>query len=115
MTALLFALVFITNERAGTISVIDAQTDRVVSTFAVGTRVRGMAVSPDQKRLYVAVSHFKGQPSRGPDEVAVIDTAARKIVRHFCAGTDPEGIAITPDGHETSRTASRTPSASSTW
>jgi PQQ-dependent catabolism-associated beta-propeller protein len=100
VNALLLALVFITNERAGTISVIDAGTNRVVATVPVGTRVRGMVVSPDQKRLYVAVSHFKGKPNRVPDQVAVIDTATLKIVKHIPAGTDPEGIAITPDGRK---------------
>src|SRR5207237_416550 len=98
LAVLLAATVFVTNERAGTITAIDSPSNKVVKTFAVGTRVRGMALSPDGKRLYVAVSHFRDQPARRPDEIAVIDARSFAIVAHFKSGTDPEGIALSPDG-----------------
>ena len=49
-------LVFITNERAGTISVIDAATDKVVDTIMTGARPRGIRVSENGKHAYVAIS-----------------------------------------------------------
>src|SRR5436309_4486723 len=95
---LLAATVFVTNERAGSITVIDSSTDKVVKTIAVGTRTRGMALSPDGRRLYVAVGHCRDRPARGPDEIAVVDTNSLRVTGHFKSGTDPEGVAISPDG-----------------
>src|ERR1051326_4204785 len=40
-------LAFVTNERDGTITVIDTNTDRVYSTIKVGGRLRGIRLSPD--------------------------------------------------------------------
>ncbi|HMC23343.1 MAG TPA: cytochrome D1 domain-containing protein, partial [Thermoanaerobaculia bacterium] len=98
LAVLLAATVFVTNERAGSVTVIDSSTDKVVKTIAVGTRTRGMALSPDGKRLYVAVSHFRDRPAHGPDEIAVVDTKSFRITDHFKSGTDPEGVALSPDG-----------------
>jgi PQQ-dependent catabolism-associated beta-propeller protein len=95
LAVLLAARVFVTSERAGTLTMIDGAT---VKTIAVGTRPRGIVLSPDGKRLYVAISHFRGQPSKTPDGVVAIDPSTLKIVRRYKAGTDPEGIAMAPDG-----------------
>jgi YVTN family beta-propeller protein len=86
---------FVTSERAGTVTMIDGPK---IKTISVGTRPRGIVLSPDGKRLYVAVSHFRGQPSKTPDGVVAIDPATMTIIRRYKAGTDPEGIAMTPDG-----------------
>lgn len=88
--------IFITNERAGTITVLDSTTDKVTATIATPGRPRGMAA--DGTSLYVAVSHFRDKPHPRPDEIVAIDLASRKIVRRYDGGTDPEGVAITPDG-----------------
>ena len=95
---LLAAIVFVTNERAGTMTAIDSTTDNVIKTISLGTRTRGMALSPDGRRLYVAVSHFRDRPSNGADHIAVIDTKAIAVIKRLPSGTDPEGIAISPDG-----------------
>src|SRR5205085_1326121 len=92
------ALVFVTNERAGSLTVIDSATDQVIQTIAIGARTRGMALSPDGTKLYVAVSHFRDRPAKVPDHIAVIDTHTLAITRKLPSGTDPEGIAISPDG-----------------
>ncbi|MGA8808490.1 MAG: hypothetical protein WB973_11485, partial [Thermoanaerobaculia bacterium] len=89
------AKLFVTSERAGTVTMIDGA---AMKTIAVGTRPRGIVLSPDGKRLYVAVSHFRGQFSKTADGVVAIDPMTLKIIRRYKAGTDPEGIAITPDG-----------------
>ena len=92
---LLAARVFVTSERAGTVTVIDGVKTKAI---AVGTRPRGIVLSPDGKRLYVAVSHFRGQYSKTADGVVAIDPMTLQIIRRYKAGTDPEGIAMMPDG-----------------
>ncbi|HKO02866.1 MAG TPA: hypothetical protein VJ032_14305, partial [Thermoanaerobaculia bacterium] len=71
--------IFVTNERGGTIAVIDSNTDRVIGNIAAPMRPRGIVLSPDRKRLYVAVSHFRDKPSRTRDGVLALDTATLKI------------------------------------
>ncbi len=48
--------VYVSNEDSRNITVIDAATDSVVATIEVGTRPRGIKVSPDGKTVYVALS-----------------------------------------------------------
>src|SRR5262245_18273256 len=55
--------IYVTNENSGDVSVIDSNTNEVVSTIMVGKRPRGIHVSPDKKTLYVALS---GSPIAGP-------------------------------------------------
>src|SRR5207247_10575962 len=59
LAVLLAATVFVTNERAGSVPVIDSSTDQVVKTIAVGTRTRGMARGHAGRRPCVAVRHFR--------------------------------------------------------
>ena len=51
---------------------------------------KGMALSPDARRLYVATG-------RG-NSVAVLDTGGMKLLTLIPVGQRPWGIAITPDG-----------------
>lgn len=55
----LFALLDVTDERAGSVQVIDTNPDRAVTTARIGNRPRGLAMSPDGKQLYVAVSRWR--------------------------------------------------------
>src|SRR5215212_5837715 len=48
--------VFVTNEASGDLTVIDAATQAVIATAPLGKRPRGIQVSPDGRRLYVALS-----------------------------------------------------------
>src|SRR5881628_1322970 len=48
--------VYVTNETGGDMSVIDATTNAVVATIALGKRPRGIIASPDRTLLYVALS-----------------------------------------------------------
>lgn len=88
--------VFVSNERDGTVTVIDRRTDRVVGRIEVGSRPRGVAWS--HGNLFVALTN---QNTRRPGAVAAVaevaDGDARRI-RRFPGGTDPEGIAVSPDG-----------------
>src|SRR5204863_6594827 len=72
------AKIFVTSERAGTVTMIDGAT---IKTIAVGTRPRGIVLSPSGKRLYVAVSHFRGQFSKTPDGVVAVDPMTLTIIR----------------------------------
>lgn len=104
-------VVYVSNERAGDVSVIDGETRKVVRTIEAGKRPRGIHVSDDGRTLYVATS---GSPRMGPgadrerakslvadksaDGIAVIDLAAGKRVRQLRVGSDPEEFALGRDG-----------------
>lgn len=89
---------FVSNERDGTVTVIDTKTDRVVSTINVGARPRGIRTSPDGKLVYVALSFSSQQTPGTINKVAAIDAATGKVVGQYDAGTDPEQFAISADG-----------------
>jgi YVTN family beta-propeller protein len=77
---------YVSNGRAGTISVIDTHSYELRNTIKVGTRPWGIAVSPDGKFLYSA---------NGPsNDVSVVDLAANKEVARVKAGTSPWSVAI---------------------
>jgi YVTN family beta-propeller protein len=103
-------LLFVTNERSGDLSVIDAAEGEVVATVPLGKRPRGIVLSPDRRALFIALS---GSPIQGPpgsprrdvgpadrsaDGIGEVDVAERRLRRVIQAGTDPEQLAISPDG-----------------
>ncbi len=83
--------VWVTNETGNTVSVINAATNQVESTIAVGKRPRGIGKSPDGKWVYVALGD--------EGKIAVIDAKKMKVVRKFSSGPDPEAFAIHPNGN----------------
>src|SRR5215207_10851862 len=85
-------LAFVTNERDGTITVIDTNTDRVYSTIKVGGRLRGIRLSPDRTRIWVAISYPTNQ-SQGEDKIAELDFNGN-IIAKYEAGTDPENFVV---------------------
>lgn len=101
--------VLVTNERSGTLSVIDGKTYRVLATVPLGKRPRGLKASPDGKLLYVALS---GSPIAGPgvdertlppadkgaDGIGVVDLASLKLLRVLRGVSDPEQLAVSVDG-----------------
>ncbi len=107
--------VLVTNERSGDVSVIDAASRKVIQTIPVGTRPRGIAVSADGTRAFVAISAtaIGGPPSTsaptaatrpttrksaaGNDGVAVIDLTQMKLIQTLISGRDPESLALSPD------------------
>ena len=48
---------YVSNEKDGTITVIDIAHDQRLSTIQVGARPRGIRLSPDGKMLWVALSY----------------------------------------------------------
>lgn len=92
---------YVSNERAGTVQVIDSTTDRVAAAAKVGNRPRGLVVSPDGRLIYVAVSWWRDgkRPRTGKEAIVALDATSLKIVRSYTAGgTDPECVAVSPDG-----------------
>jgi YVTN family beta-propeller protein len=85
-------LAFVTNERDGTITVIDTVRDRVYSTLKVGGRLRGIRLSPDRSKIWVAISYPSNQ-SQGEDKIAELDLKGHVIAKYE-AGTDPENFVV---------------------
>jgi YVTN family beta-propeller protein len=83
--------VFVSDGRAGTVSVIDSRSYAVTATIKVGTRPWGIVLSPDGKYLFAA---------NGPsNDVSVVDLATNKEISRIKAGESPWGIAVVPLSH----------------
>lgn len=104
-------LLYVSNEDSGTLSVIDTSALEVVATVPVGKRPRGVRVSPDGARVFVAVSGSPKCPPSVPDEecakrvadkaldgIAVVDARTRRKVAVLPGGSDPEQFDLSPDG-----------------
>ena len=78
---------------SNSVSVIDTRKNEVVANLLVEARPRGVAVSPDSRRLYVT-SEIGGT-------VSTVDAGTHKI-RHVLRLGDgegkPVGVAVAPDG-----------------
>jgi DNA-binding beta-propeller fold protein YncE len=91
---------FASNGNNDNITVIDLKTDVVVKEIALkpdesvkqfrGVIPFGLAVSPDEKQLFVAES--------GINAVGVIDLKSFKVLGHIPAGWFPSKLKVTPDG-----------------
>ncbi|BAV98781.1 YncE family protein [Lysobacter enzymogenes] len=92
----------VSNARAATLSVFDAQRKRPLATVALsreGKEYRdtmlgraalpiGVVADPARPRVYVAIS--------GGDEIAVIDRASWKPVAYWKTGREPDAVAVAP-------------------
>ena len=118
--------IFVSDEHSGEVTVIDGGDFKVVGTFPVGKRPRGIHASSDGKTVYVALS---GTPIEGPpqldaqgnpilkknnksdddddddakadksaDGIGVVNVAQRKLTGRISAGSDPEEFALSKDG-----------------
>ncbi len=94
--------VFVSNGNNDNISVIDVQQSKVVENIELKLDERlknlkgvipfGLAISPDQKRLYIAEA--------GINAVGVLDVATRKVLGHIPTGWFPSKLKVTPDGKQ---------------
>jgi YVTN family beta-propeller protein len=94
---------YVSNEDDGSVSVLDTARGEVIGTITVGKRPRGLALSRDGSRLYVAVSgvpkcsgarcsELRSDPAA--DGVSVVDTRGARIVGLIQAGSDPVELAL---------------------
>jgi len=92
--------IFVSNGNNDNISVIDPAKDSILTEIYLkpndafknfrGVIPFGLAISPDQKRLYVAES--------GINAIGVIDITTLKVIGHIPAGWFPSKLEVTPDG-----------------
>ena len=88
--ALAAPLAYVSNEGSASVSVIDTATDKVTTTFKVGTKPRGIALSPDGKRLYIS--------DQTSNSLLVIDPTTGAVVSRTLLGDSPEAIYVSGDG-----------------
>jgi YVTN family beta-propeller protein len=100
---------YVTDERGGTVVIVDPRAASVLARIAVGKRPRGIQLSADHKRAYVALS---GSPIGGPnvaesklpppdrryDGIGVVDLQSQQLINTYPSGADPETFALSHDG-----------------
>lgn len=89
-TPALAYMVYVSNEKDNTVTVVDSETMEVVKTIDVGQRPRGITISHDGKFVYLCASD--------DDTIEIIDTATHQIVGSLPSGPDPELFVLSPDG-----------------
>jgi YVTN family beta-propeller protein len=91
--------VYVSNSNSDTVSEVDLATHAVTKTIMVrpgglrgypGVTPLGLALSPDDHRLYVAVADLNA--------VAVIDPSSGKLLGYVPVGWYPTSVAVSPDG-----------------
>ena len=108
--------VYVADEEANTVSVIDAASFKRISSIPVGQGPHNVQVAPDGKWVWVTNN---GEPAKqdekmptakmpksgngamasaGPGAVWAIDTATDKVVSKVPVGMHPAHVVVTPDG-----------------
>ena len=75
---------YVTNFGAGSVSVIEAATNRVATVIVVGTGPCGIGLTPDGSEAYVV--------NQGAGTVSVIDTATDMVTATITTGGDPQSF-----------------------
>jgi YVTN family beta-propeller protein len=83
-------LIYVTNEDSNNVSVINRQTDEVVSTVMVGKKPRGVATGLRRQHVRIYVANSKS------NSISVIDPTTNKVETEIPIrfGRQPEGIAV---------------------
>ena len=105
--------VYVANEDAGTVSVIDTTSFKVLTSIRVGKMPHNVQLSPDGKIAWVTNN---GEPDPGtasrqrdlnkeahagmakPGAVWLIDTETNAVIAKIVVGLDPTHVVLTPDG-----------------
>jgi len=82
--------IYVVNTQSGTVSVIDAETNRVVATIPVHRLPSFVSVDPTGHRAYVANS--------GSNTVSILDLDRRREIGVAGTGEQPDVDRISPDG-----------------
>lgn len=81
---------FVTNDVAGTVSVVDTRSGELVATLKAGLDPRALVLSPDGAELYVA--------NNSSASITVIDPATVTVIDTIATAPSPMGLAFHPDG-----------------
>ena len=90
---------FVANADSDTVSIVDTKTDQITATVLLrpvvakdlpGASPTALALSPDEKWLYVALGDMNA--------VAVVDVPDREVESYIPAGWYPTGVVLAPDG-----------------
>ncbi len=81
--------IYVANFGSDSVSVIDASTNTVVNTIAVGIEPFDIAFNPNTNLVYVV--------NGGSDSVSVINGDTNTVINTISVGIDPIAIAINPD------------------
>lgn len=85
-------MVYVTQERSNNVTVINRNTDQIVSSIAVGKEPHGIAIQSSLNRVYVVNS--------GDDTITLIDTQTNRVIDtvHTRLGAQPEDVSVSSDG-----------------
>jgi len=83
--------VFVANEDAGQLSVLDVASGAIVDSFKVGDEPEGVSVMPTRDNIVYVTSEDAGA-------VYAVDVAAKKVLKEIMVGPRPRSIAFLPDG-----------------
>jgi YVTN family beta-propeller protein len=92
---------YVANSGSDTLSIVDTTNDRILRTVLLrpddvrglpGFSPLGMAISPDEARLYVAMADMNA--------VAVVGLPEGKLLGYIPVGWYPTSVAVSPDGRK---------------
>jgi YVTN family beta-propeller protein len=83
-------ILYVTNSAGDDVTVVDAETHRVIGSIETGTTPHGLVGSPDGRRIYVT--------GETDDDVVAIDTTTSQVLWKTPVGEQPNEPAMTADG-----------------
>ena len=83
-------ILYVTNSAGDDVTVVDAETHRVIGSIETGTTPHGLVGSPDGRRIYVT--------GETDDDVVAIDTTTSQVLWKTPVGEQPNEPALTADG-----------------
>ncbi len=83
-------ILYVTNSAGDDVTLVDAETHRVIGSIETGTTPHGLVASPDGRRIYIT--------GETDDDVVAIDTTTAKVLWKAPVGEQPNEPALTADG-----------------
>jgi YVTN family beta-propeller protein len=83
-------ILYVTNSAGDDVTLVDADTHRVIGSIETGTTPHGLVASPDGRRIYIT--------GETDDDVVAVDTTTAKVLWKAPVGEQPNEPALTADG-----------------
>ncbi len=83
-------ILYVTNSAGDDVTVVDAETHRVIGSIETGTTPHGLVGSPDGRRIYIT--------GETDDDVVAVDTTTSQVLWKTPVGEQPNEPALTADG-----------------